>query len=86
MFYMALIMAHLDEGERALAVLNDCMNNGFSSVEVLRRNPWFDDLRSTSGFQELLERSQKQLSEAQAVYCSANGPQVLGVTAAATLH
>jgi hypothetical protein len=77
-FYMGLIMAHLGESERALTVLSECMDRGFSAVNVLRRNPWFDDLRSTTQFKELLRRGEAGLREADEVYCSASGPQVLG--------
>jgi DNA-binding winged helix-turn-helix (wHTH) protein/tetratricopeptide (TPR) repeat protein len=77
-FYMGLIMAHLNENQRALAVLNDCIDNGFSSLNVLLRNPWLESLRSTAAFQTLLERAAQQLAEAQTVYQSANGSQLLG--------
>ena len=77
-FYMGLIMAHLGESERALTVLSECMDRGFSSVHVLLRNPWFDGLRSTAKFRELVTRGKAHSTEAQEVYRSAAGPQVLG--------
>jgi hypothetical protein len=77
-FYMGLIMAHLGESERALTVLSECMDRGFSSVHVLLRNPWFDGLRSTPQFNELLKRGEARFVEASEAYRSAGGPQVLG--------
>ncbi|MDQ6651792.1 MAG: hypothetical protein M3Y84_03510, partial [Acidobacteriota bacterium] len=77
-FYMGLIMAHLGESERALTVLNECMDGGFSSVHVLLRNPWLEGLRSTAQFKELLKRGEARFTEADEVYRSAGGPQVLG--------
>jgi DNA-binding winged helix-turn-helix (wHTH) protein/TolB-like protein len=77
-FYMGLIMAHLGESERALTALSECMNRGFSSVNVLRRNPWFDGLRSTAQFNNLIKSAETRLVEADEVYRSAGGPQVLG--------
>jgi DNA-binding winged helix-turn-helix (wHTH) protein/TolB-like protein len=77
-FYMGLIMAHLGESERALTVLNECMDRGFSSVNVLLRNPWFDGLRSTAQFSELLKRAKARFVEADEVFRSAGGPRVLG--------
>ncbi|MEP6636856.1 MAG: hypothetical protein ABJB97_09040, partial [Acidobacteriota bacterium] len=77
-FYMGLIMAHLNESERALTVLSECMDRGFSSAAVLRRNPWFDGLRSTARFNELLKRSEALLVESEEAYRSAGGPLVLG--------
>jgi DNA-binding winged helix-turn-helix (wHTH) protein/TolB-like protein/tetratricopeptide (TPR) repeat protein len=76
-FYMGLIMAHLGESERALTVLSECMDRGFSSVQVLRRNPWFDGLRSTAQFTELLRRAEARFVEADDAFRSAGGPQVL---------
>ncbi len=77
-FYMGLIMAHLGESERALTVLSESMDRGFSSFNVLRHNPWFEGLRSTAQFQELLKRSEEQFTAADEVYRSGGGPQVLG--------
>ena len=77
-FYMGLIMAHLGESERALNVLSECMDQGFSSVHALLRNPWFDGLRSTAQFNELLKRGEALFVEADEAYRSAGGPQVLG--------
>jgi len=74
---MGLIMAHLGESERALAVIRESIDEGFSSVNVLRRNPWFDNLRPTPQFQELIKRGEAHFVEAQEIYRSAGGPQVL---------
>ncbi|HVS83293.1 MAG TPA: winged helix-turn-helix domain-containing protein [Pyrinomonadaceae bacterium] len=78
-FYMGLIMAHLGESERALTVLSESMDRGFSSVHVLRRNPWFDGLRSTAQFNDLLKRAEARLVEADDVCRSAGGPRALGI-------
>ena len=77
-FYMGLIMAHLGESERALTVLSESMDQGFSSVDVLRRNPWFDGLRSTTKFKELIKRGEASFVEADEMFRSAGGAQVLG--------
>ncbi|MGH9968113.1 MAG: winged helix-turn-helix domain-containing protein [Pyrinomonadaceae bacterium] len=77
-FYMGLIMAHL-ESERALSVLGDCMDRGFSSVHVLLRNPWLDGLRSTARFSELIKRGEARFVEADEAFRSAGGPKVLVV-------
>src|SRR5437870_883905 len=77
-FYMGLIMAHLGESERALIVLSECMDRGFCSVNVLRHNPWFDGLRSTAQFNDLIKSAEARFIQAGEVYRSAGGPQVLG--------
>lgn len=77
-FYMGLIMAHLGESDRALTVLNECMNRGFSSVHVLLNNPWFEGLRSTPQFNDLIKRAEARFVEADDVCRSAGGTQVLG--------
>ena len=77
-FYMGLIMAHLGESKRALTVLGESMDQGFSSVDVLRRNPWFDGLLSTTKFKELIKRGEASFVEADEMFRSAGGAQVLG--------
>ena len=69
-FYMGLIMAHLGESERALIVLSECMDRGFCPVHVLLRNPWFDDLRSTTQFKKLVMRAEASFVEADEAYRS----------------
>ena len=77
-FYMGLIMARLGKTKRALTVLSESMDRGFSSVHVLQCNPWFDDLRSTRKFVTLVERAKASFIEADQEYRAAGGPQVLG--------
>ncbi|MCM3869782.1 MAG: winged helix-turn-helix domain-containing protein [Pyrinomonadaceae bacterium] len=79
-FYMGLIMAHLGETERALTVIGESMDQGFSGVQVLLRNPWFDRLRSTMRYQELLKRGQARLVEAEEIYRAAGGTQLFGAS------
>ena len=76
-FYMGLIMAHLGESERALSVLSECIDRGFSSIQVLRRNPWFEGLHSTMQFKKLIKSAEVRHIEAKEVFRSAGGPQVL---------
>ncbi len=76
-FYMGLIMAHLGESERALVVLEHSMDRGFSSFQVLSTIPWFDELRSSAKFQQLLNRANAEWIEAQKIYESAGGPRLL---------
>lgn len=52
-FYMGLIMSRIGAKDRALTVLNQSMDRGFSSFKVLERNPWFDNLRKTPKFEVL---------------------------------
>lgn len=85
-FYMGLIMAHLGESKRALSVLNECMDLGFTSVHVMRRNPWFDGLRPTAQFDELLKRCEARFLEADESYRAAGGSKVLGIGLGAALH
>ncbi|MCA1815695.1 MAG: hypothetical protein LC746_04680 [Acidobacteria bacterium] len=76
-FYMGLIMARLGESARALSVLSECMDRGFTSVHALLHNPWFECLRSTAQFQELLKRAQARFLEADEIYRSAGGSEAL---------
>lgn len=73
MFYMGLILARLGESGRALQVLNDSIDRGFYSPQVLLRNPWFDGLRSRSEFSDLVKRAQKKYDYANETWRSAEG-------------
>jgi len=78
-FYMGLIMARHGESNRALTVLQEALDRGFSSVHVLERNPWFDELRSTNRFAKLVRQSEMRLRGALEAYQLAKGTEVLGV-------
>ena len=77
-FYMGLIMAHLSEHGRALAVISECIDRGFCPVRALLENSWFDGLRSAPQFNELLKRAESRLSEFEGVYASVGGLGLLG--------
>jgi TolB-like protein/tetratricopeptide (TPR) repeat protein len=80
-FYMGLIMAHVGRTDRALEVLHQSVDRGFSSFLTLKRNPWFDGLRSTASFSDLLKRAETHLIEADAAYRAVDGQRVLGLSA-----
>jgi tetratricopeptide (TPR) repeat protein len=80
-FYMGMIMAHIGETEKALEILHESMNRGFSSLPVLRSNPWLDGLRATTGFAELLAQAETRLIEAEAAYSAAQGSRILDLGA-----
>jgi DNA-binding winged helix-turn-helix (wHTH) protein/TolB-like protein/tetratricopeptide (TPR) repeat protein len=76
-FYMGLIMAHQGESDRALSVLRQSTELGFSSVDVLMRNDWFNGLRSTTEFHELLTLGKSRILIAEEAYSDAGGPGLL---------
>ena len=80
-FYMGMIMAHIGETEKALEVLHESMIRGFSSLPVLRSNPWLDGLRATTGFAELLAQVETRFIEAEAAYTAAQGSRILELAA-----
>ncbi|HEX7295216.1 MAG TPA: winged helix-turn-helix domain-containing protein [Pyrinomonadaceae bacterium] len=80
-FYMGMIMAHLGETERALEVLHESMNRGFSSFLVLRSNPWLADLRATTGFAELRAQAETHFIQAETAYAAAHGSRILELSA-----
>ena len=85
-FYMGLIMAHLGENVRSLAVLSECMDRGFCPINALLHNPWFDGLRSSPQFNELLKRAEARLGESEEVYASVDGMQLLGGATGTPAH
>jgi hypothetical protein len=76
-FYMGLIIAHQGQSERALSVLSESIDRGFTAAHVLLRNPWFNSLRSTAPFTEFIRRSQEGMVCANDIYRAGLGTQVL---------
>ena len=79
-------MARMGETERALTVLSESMDRGFSSIHVLQRNPWFHGLRSTLKFATLVDRARASFFKADQEYRAAGGPQVLGIDTSVARH
>jgi serine/threonine protein kinase/tetratricopeptide (TPR) repeat protein len=78
-FYVARHLAHLGEGEHALAMLDAVVDSGFFCLPALTRDPWLDAVRGTAEFAALLKRAESRHRQAVISFLSVEGDRVLGV-------
>jgi hypothetical protein len=76
------VFAFFEAPTRAFTALNHAFERGFNVYRLLtREDPWFNSLRGTPEFEDLLHRSELSYLEAVAAFREAGGEQVLGVAA-----
>ena len=78
-YYLARHLAKMNQIESAIRMLHYVLDGGFLFGSSLERDPWFESLRRSSGFAELLQRAQKQGYEAHEMFVAAGGEGFLGV-------
>jgi serine/threonine protein kinase/tetratricopeptide (TPR) repeat protein len=78
-FYVARHLAHLGEGEDALAILKNVVEDGFFCLPAFTRDPWLDSLRGTSEFTAILRRAETRHRQAIISFLTAEGDRVLGI-------
>jgi TolB-like protein len=83
LFYLARHLAHLDQHDAALALLERIIGGGFFCLPALERDPWLDPLRQNPAFLTLLRRAEGLHRAAAEAFAGLHGPQVLGLPAGA---
>jgi DNA-binding winged helix-turn-helix (wHTH) protein/tetratricopeptide (TPR) repeat protein len=83
LFYLARHLAHLDEPDAALALLERVIGGGFFCLPALERDPWLDPLRPSPAFTTLLRRAEGLHRAAAEAFADLHGPHVLGLPVAA---
>jgi eukaryotic-like serine/threonine-protein kinase len=78
-FYVARHLAHLGEGEEALAILKNVVEDGFFCLPAFTRDPWLDSLRGTSEFTAIMRRAETRHRQAIISFLTAEGDRVLGI-------
>jgi DNA-binding winged helix-turn-helix (wHTH) protein/tetratricopeptide (TPR) repeat protein len=81
--YLARHLAHLDDRDAALALLERAIDGGFACLSPLERDPWLDPLRDRPAFTALLRRVEALQRAAETAFVNLHGPQFLGVAAPA---
>jgi serine/threonine protein kinase len=76
-FYMARHLARLDQPERAVTLLHEVLRNGFLCGSTIRRDPWFDSIRSSPHYFELLAFADERRNDARNIFRAAGGPDIL---------
>ena len=78
LFYAARHLAHLNETERAITLLESIVAGGFFCFPTLAYDPWLNPLRKKPAFTKLLKGAESKHREAAATYTRLGGEQVLG--------
>lgn len=79
LFYSARHLARINQTERAISFLSKAIDRGFLFTSVLSRDPWFEPLRSCSGYVELIQKAERRRAETHASFVAAGGEQVISI-------
>jgi DNA-binding winged helix-turn-helix (wHTH) protein len=78
-YNLALNLVAMNESNRALAVLTDCLDDGFIHYRQLKRDPIFDPLRPLPEFGALVVRAAAKYQEACIAFADAGGQRLFGL-------
>jgi hypothetical protein len=79
LFYSARQLARIDQNDRALAALSNAIGRGFLFASAMSRDPWFEPLRSCSGYDALLNETKRRRIEMHAVFLAAGAQEVISI-------
>jgi hypothetical protein len=78
-FYIARQLSAVGETERALALLGQAIDGGFSAFAFMTRDPWLAPLRGSEEFRSILRRAEQRERQAKAAFIEAGGDRILGL-------
>jgi serine/threonine protein kinase len=78
-FGRGLLLARLNEPQRALETISQALEEGYFCHHILLHHPWLDSLRSLRGFTELASRAANRSSQARTVFLDKGGDRLLGI-------
>jgi tetratricopeptide (TPR) repeat protein len=78
-FYWARHLAQLGDVDKALRELQSVVSNGYFCGPALKKDAWFDPLRSRPEFAAILNDAEQRRSAAVAAFRNSGGPELLGV-------
>ena len=79
LFYLSRHLAHLNEVNPALDLLERVVASGFFCFPAMARDPWLDSLRKKPAFTKLLRQAEARHQEALAAFERHGGDKVLGI-------
>ena len=80
LFYLTGLLARLGEVERATALFERVVNEGFYCFPGFASDPWLDGLRTNPDFKRVLGHAQSRHQEAVVAFREAGGEEVLGLS------
>jgi serine/threonine protein kinase/Tfp pilus assembly protein PilF len=78
-FYFARELAAVGNGPRALAMLDEAVEGGFTCFDFMARDPWLESLRDDGSFRAILKRADVRERRARAAFIEAGGDRVLNL-------
>ena len=80
-YHLSRQMSYLGETRRALEILSQITERGFCCYPALTIDPWFEPLRGTEKFQNVMEQAKALHERARRAFIEAGGEQALNVAA-----
>jgi eukaryotic-like serine/threonine-protein kinase len=84
LFYLTRHLAHLNQADAALELLERVIGGGIFCYPAMSSDPWLDPIRERSEFVRLLEKARQQHQVAASEFARLEGNRVLGIRARAT--
>jgi serine/threonine protein kinase/tetratricopeptide (TPR) repeat protein len=78
LYHLARQLAHFGREDRAVELLADAVNRGYSPSVTFSRDAWLEKLRGRTDFQEILRMAEQRHQEARAAFIRAGGQALLG--------
>jgi serine/threonine protein kinase/tetratricopeptide (TPR) repeat protein len=82
LYHLATPLAHFGREDRAVEILADAVERGYFPSLTFSRDPWLEQLRRRTDFQEILLKAEQRHQEARAAFIQAGGEAVLGAGSA----
>ncbi|HTA46261.1 MAG TPA: winged helix-turn-helix domain-containing protein [Bryobacteraceae bacterium] len=83
LFYLCRHLAHLDEVDSAIALLERVVGGGFSCYPAMAGDPWLVPLRRNARFVKLLRTAEERHNEARTEFSRLEGGRTLGLASRA---
>jgi DNA-binding winged helix-turn-helix (wHTH) protein/tetratricopeptide (TPR) repeat protein len=79
LFYLTRHLAHLNQVDSALELLERVVGGGFSCYPAMVKDPWLDALRKTPQFTRLVGLAETRHREAEGAFARIEGDRLLGI-------
>ena len=79
LFYIARHLAHLNQADSALDLMERVVGGGFFCYPALSSDPWLDSLRKKPKFAKLLGKAEQQHEVAAKEFTHIEGDRILGI-------
>jgi len=77
LYFTSRVLAKLNEGDEALAMLHRVVDGGFYCATIMLRDPWLDSIRGTSAFHEIIQRASARSHDAEDEFRRLGGEKIL---------